>query len=180
MAWEWLTASVTGAVGLAGIVGTAWGGTTERRHQRAQARDDLVRDRLEALYLDILASSRYEVVSSTPQATVVGEPPGQRTTDDMLLRHSKIEAFASREVAEVYEKLRAECRHASYWSSLATDRVREGLRHQFPDDPIFQFPPEASDMDAGQMRTKALEHHTEAELAYTQLVSLIRRELSFR
>lgn len=35
-------------------------------------------------------------------------------------------------------------------------------------------------MDAGQMRTKALEHHTEAELAYTQLVSLIRRELSFR
>lgn len=179
MAWEWLTASVTGVVGLAGIAGTAWAGTAERRHRRAQARDDLVRDRLEALYLDILASARYELVASTPEATVVGDPPEQRTTDDILLRHSKIEAFASRAVADTFEALGSECRRTSYWSSLATARVREGLRQTFPDDPATQFPPEAADMNAEQLKARARAHRAQAERLYEELVAVVRRELAF-
>ncbi|WP_329524083.1 hypothetical protein OG983_18780 [Streptomyces jietaisiensis] len=138
-----------------------------------------MRDRLEALYLDILASARYELVSSTPEATVIGDPPGERTTDDMLLRRSKIEAFASQAVADTYEALGTECRRTTYWSSLGTARVREGLRQQFPDDPVTQFPPEAVDMDVEQLKAKAREHWAHAERLYGQLVTLVRRELAF-
>ncbi|MGP3772234.1 hypothetical protein ACTWJ8_15505 [Streptomyces sp. SDT5-1] len=118
-------------------------------------------------------------MSSTPEAKVVGDPPEQRTTEDMLLKHSKIEAFASRAVAETYKALGVECRKSSYWGSLGTARVREGLRHLFSDDPITQFPPEAVELNAEQLKEKSRDHWAHAERLYEQLVTLVRRELAF-
>ncbi|WP_146075639.1 hypothetical protein [Streptomyces sp. Ru62] len=176
MAWEWLTASVTGAVGIAGIVGTAWSGAAERRLRRLQSRDTLVRERLEALYLDIIGTARYELTLSRPATTAVGDPPAQRSTDDVLLRHSKIEAFASQAVVDVYAAFQTACRSASHWDGLARARARENL----PDEPTYQFPPEAEGLTVEELRRRAERHWDDAQQKYKRLVELIREELAFR
>jgi hypothetical protein len=174
MAWEWLPASVTGVVGIAGIIGTAWGGTVDRRHQRAVRRETVARERLEDLYLDILASGRYDLATSRPATIVVGDPPAPRSTDEMLLRQSRINAFASHAMIAAYEAFQAECQAASRWNGHARARAREG----YPNEPTHQFPPEAEGLSVADLRSRATAHWEQADSKYGQLVELVRKELA--
>ncbi|MEU7381381.1 hypothetical protein AB0A91_15535 [Streptomyces sp. NPDC042207] len=159
---------------MAGIIGTAWSGAAERRHRRLQTSDTVARERLEALYLDIIGSARYDLTRSQPATITVGDPPAQRSTDEMLLRQSKIEAFASHAVISIYDHFQKACRAASYWNDLTRARVREN----FPNEPTHHFPPEAEGLSADELRQRATEQWNRAEDNYKQLVDLIRKELA--
>lgn len=178
MAWEWVSPVVGGVVSVVSVTAAVWSTTSIRRGQQKADKDKFSRERLEELYINMLASGQALLVSSKPKTTIIGEPPTPLSTNEVLLRSARLRAFADPKIVATNELFVRECGQAVTWWQLAGDRVRElmaseSVRH------VFMFPDEAEGMDHAQLANRAEEHWFRAESLYHQLVEQVRGELSY-
>lgn len=174
MAWEWVSPVVGGVVGVAGIASGTWSTISGRRVQQRADAVRLKRERLEALYISMLATGQATLTSVRPNAIIVGERIKPPSTEDTLLRAAQIATFANPAVVKLNRRFAEECTWAGYWWQLSLLRVQE---ISSPGQAVITFPPDAEGMDHTQLAQKAQSVWSNASRLYDELVEMVRKEL---